>query len=156
MSRFALVARSRATPRAGCDIMVVSATRGQAGQIRSANLATRKNPRPGSRGGAARWLAHELASNMSSAGTTSTGCWPRSTDRSWRLASARTIRTYRPDVVFTFGIEGAYGHPDHIAISRATTAACLRRRKRRIRSAALYHALSRRDAVCYRITWSGG
>lgn len=29
----------------------------------------------------------------------------------------------RPDVVITFGPEGAYGHPDHIAISQFTTAA---------------------------------
>ena len=34
---------------------------------------------------------------------------------------AKTIRTFRPDIVFTFGEEGAYGHPDHIAISVATT-----------------------------------
>jgi CRP-like cAMP-binding protein len=35
----------------------------------------------------------------------------------------QTIRTFRPDVVLTFGEDGAYGHPDHIAISRATTTA---------------------------------
>ena len=29
----------------------------------------------------------------------------------------------RPDVVVTFGADGAYGHPDHIAISQFTTAA---------------------------------
>ena len=29
----------------------------------------------------------------------------------------------RPDVVVTFGPDGAYGHPDHIAISQFTTAA---------------------------------
>jgi len=33
------------------------------------------------------------------------------------------IRRVRPDVVVTFGPEGAYGHPDHIAISQFTTAA---------------------------------
>lgn len=36
------------------------------------------------------------------------------------------IRTFRPDVVITFGPDGGYGHPDHTAISAATTAACLR------------------------------
>ncbi len=35
------------------------------------------------------------------------------------------IRRIRPDVVVTFGPEGAYGHPDHIAISQFTTAATL-------------------------------
>jgi LmbE family N-acetylglucosaminyl deacetylase len=33
------------------------------------------------------------------------------------------IRRIRPDVVVTFGPDGAYGHPDHIAISRLTTSA---------------------------------
>jgi LmbE family N-acetylglucosaminyl deacetylase len=33
------------------------------------------------------------------------------------------IRRVRPHVVVTFGPEGAYGHPDHIAISQFTTAA---------------------------------
>jgi LmbE family N-acetylglucosaminyl deacetylase len=33
------------------------------------------------------------------------------------------IRRIRPDVIVTFGPDGAYGHPDHIAISQFTTAA---------------------------------
>jgi LmbE family N-acetylglucosaminyl deacetylase len=36
---------------------------------------------------------------------------------------AREMRRVRPDVVVTFGPDGAYGHPDHIAISQFTTAA---------------------------------
>ncbi len=36
---------------------------------------------------------------------------------------AATIRRVRPQVVITFGPEGAYGHPDHIAICQFTTAA---------------------------------
>lgn len=33
------------------------------------------------------------------------------------------LRRLRPDVVLTFGPDGAYGHPDHIAISQLTTSA---------------------------------
>ncbi len=33
------------------------------------------------------------------------------------------LRRVRPDVVVTFGPDGAYGHPDHVAISQLTTAA---------------------------------
>jgi LmbE family N-acetylglucosaminyl deacetylase len=33
------------------------------------------------------------------------------------------LRRVRPDVVVTFGPDGAYGHPDHIAISQFATAA---------------------------------
>jgi LmbE family N-acetylglucosaminyl deacetylase len=36
---------------------------------------------------------------------------------------AAHLRRVRPQVVLTFGPEGAYGHPDHIAISQFTTAA---------------------------------
>lgn len=35
------------------------------------------------------------------------------------------IRDIRPDVVVTFAPDGAYGHPDHIAISQLTTAAVM-------------------------------
>jgi LmbE family N-acetylglucosaminyl deacetylase len=35
------------------------------------------------------------------------------------------VRRVRPDVVVTFGPDGAYGHPDHVAISQLTTAAML-------------------------------
>jgi LmbE family N-acetylglucosaminyl deacetylase len=36
---------------------------------------------------------------------------------------ASHLRRIRPDVVVTFGPDGAYGHPDHIAISQFATAA---------------------------------
>ncbi len=36
---------------------------------------------------------------------------------------AALIRKHKPHVVITFGPEGAYGHPDHIAISQFATAA---------------------------------
>ena len=35
------------------------------------------------------------------------------------------IRRIKPDVVMTFGPDGAYGHPDHIAISQFTLAAVM-------------------------------
>lgn len=41
-------------------------------------------------------------------------------------AIARHIREAQPQVIITFGPEGGYGHPDHIAISQFTTAAIVR------------------------------
>src|SRR6516225_9727065 len=38
-------------------------------------------------------------------------------------AIASHIRRIRPHVIVTFGPDGGYGHPDHIAISQFTTAA---------------------------------
>jgi len=40
-------------------------------------------------------------------------------------AIASHIRRIRPQVIVTFGPDGAYGHPDHIAVSQFTTAAAL-------------------------------
>lgn len=39
------------------------------------------------------------------------------------LRIAREIRRFKPQVVVTFGPDGVYGHPDHIAISQFTSAA---------------------------------
>jgi LmbE family N-acetylglucosaminyl deacetylase len=39
---------------------------------------------------------------------------------------AAQLRRVKPDVVLTFGPDGAYGHPDHVAISQFTTAAVIR------------------------------
>src|SRR5215472_8359693 len=36
---------------------------------------------------------------------------------------AEQVRRVKPDVIVTFGPDGAYGHPDHIAICQFTTAA---------------------------------
>jgi LmbE family N-acetylglucosaminyl deacetylase len=36
----------------------------------------------------------------------------------------RSLRSHRPQVVVTFGPEGAYGHPDHKVLSRLTVQAC--------------------------------
>lgn len=41
-------------------------------------------------------------------------------------AIAAHLRRVRPHVVVTFGADGAYGHPDHIAISQLTTGAIVR------------------------------
>jgi LmbE family N-acetylglucosaminyl deacetylase len=39
---------------------------------------------------------------------------------------AALIREIRPQVILSFGPDGIYGHPDHIAISQFSSAACLR------------------------------
>ena len=54
-------------------------------------------------------------------------------------AIAGHICRIRPDVVITFGPEGAYGHPDHIAISQLTMAAAVRAADRDYAVAKLYH-----------------
>jgi LmbE family N-acetylglucosaminyl deacetylase len=54
-------------------------------------------------------------------------------------AIAAHLRRIRPHVVITFGPEGAYGHPDHIAISQLTTAAAVRGADREFAVSKLYY-----------------
>jgi LmbE family N-acetylglucosaminyl deacetylase len=108
----------------GAEIMVVSATRGQAGQIRDASVGTRRTI------GAVR--ENELRLACERLGVAQVRCWDYADGG---LADAdyaglvgdvvHVIREFRPQVVITFGPEGAYGHPDHIRISAAATAACI-------------------------------
>jgi LmbE family N-acetylglucosaminyl deacetylase len=58
-------------------------------------------------------------------------------------AIAEHLDRIRPQVVVTFGPDGAYGHPDHVAISQLTTAAVMRTARRE-------HVVSK----LYYIAWS--
>jgi len=107
----------------GAEIMVVSATRGQAGQIRDARVATRRT--------IAAVRETELRLACERLGVAHVRCWDYVDGT---LAEAdfpglveqvvQLIREFRPHVVVTFGPDGGYGHPDHIAISEAVTAGC--------------------------------
>lgn len=107
----------------GAQIMVISATRGQAGQIQNASAATRRTL------GAMR--EKELQVACKHLGVQQVICWDyldgqlQQADRRQLIGDVvRAIRSFRPDVVITFDHTGAYGHPDHIAISQAVTQAC--------------------------------
>jgi LmbE family N-acetylglucosaminyl deacetylase len=54
-------------------------------------------------------------------------------------AIAGHLRRVRPHVVITFGPEGAYGHPDHIATSQLATAAVVRAADREFAVSKLYY-----------------
>jgi LmbE family N-acetylglucosaminyl deacetylase len=109
----------------GAEIMVVSATRGQAGQIRDAAA--------GSRPAIAAVREAELRVACERLGVMRVRCLDHVDGA---LADAGfpalveevtdVIGEFRPDIVITFGPDGGYGHPDHVTISAATTAACQR------------------------------
>ena len=107
----------------GAEVMVVSATRGEAGQINSAELATRRTL------GRVREQEFHLACQQ--LGVQHAICLDLGDGMLMELGPdvltgqvCAIIRSFRPDVVITFGPDGGFGHPDHIAISAATTAAC--------------------------------
>ncbi len=107
----------------GHEVMVVSATKGDAGQIRDANIATRRTL------GSVR--AGELQQSCQHLGVHQALCLDygdgtlKDLDIEVLVANVvKIIREFRPEVVITFGPDGAYGHPDHIVIGEATTLAC--------------------------------
>lgn len=107
----------------GGEAMVLSATRGEAGQIQDATAATRRTL------GTVR--EQELRVACEQLGVERVECLHyqdgtlRDVDRMMLAYEvAARIRTFRPDAVVTFGLDGGYEHPDHIAISAATTLAC--------------------------------
>ena len=106
----------------GAAAMVLCATRGEAGQIRDARVATRHTL------GAVR--EHELREACAVLGIQQVTCLDyadgrlRDADFDDLVASVTAaMRAFGPDVVITFGQDGAYGHPDHVTISGATTRA---------------------------------
>ena len=127
----------------GAEIMVVSATRGQAGQIRDAAAGNRRT--------VAAVREAELRLACERLGITRVRCldhvdgtladadFPALADE-----VAGIIREFRPDAVITFGPDGGYGHPDHFAISAATTAAC----RRAARPPVITPAMRESAAVC--------
>ena len=109
----------------GAEVMVVSATRGEAGQIRMPSVATRRtlgDVRAQELHLACQRLNVQYARCLEHMDGTLKDVEQEVLTRQ----ITEIIRTFRPDVVITFGPDGGYGHPDHIAISNATTAACMR------------------------------
>jgi LmbE family N-acetylglucosaminyl deacetylase len=108
--------------QAGVDVSLVCATRGEWGIISDPTIATRENlgeVREQELRAACRVLGisqlHFLDCPDSDVNHTD---WPEVEEK-----IVRHIRELRPDVIVTFGPDGLYGHPDHIAVSTLTTAA---------------------------------
>jgi LmbE family N-acetylglucosaminyl deacetylase len=106
----------------GADIRVVSYTTGDAGQIRDAEVATRAT--------LGQVRRQELVEAAAELGVTDVVVYDRGDGT---LAgqpkgelleiAAANISEHRPDIIVTFGPDGAYGHPDHVRISEIATEA---------------------------------
>ena len=104
----------------GCQAMVVSATRGEAGQIRDSTRATRRT--------LAAVREKELEAACAALGVGHVRCLDYrdgtladADGAELRSAVLAVVAEFTPDVVITFGDDGAYGHPDHTTISQITT-----------------------------------
>ena len=111
----------------GADVFLVTATRGQSGRFRGYLQDDPRHPGPVA---LAEIREAELRAAASALGVREVSILDyhdqhldRADPREVVAAIAGHLRRVRPDVVVTFGPDGAYGHPDHIAISQFTAAA---------------------------------
>jgi len=112
---------------AGVEVFLVTATRGDSGRFRGYRLGDHHHP---GRLALANIREGELRAAASALGVREVSILDYR-DQQLDVATAREavaniaahIRRVQPNVVVTFGPDGAYGHPDHIAISQFTTAA---------------------------------
>jgi LmbE family N-acetylglucosaminyl deacetylase len=107
---------------AGTSIAVVCATRGEAGQIRDATTAVRRTLGRVREGELRHACAH-LGVSQVTVLDYADGALGAVEQDALAAHVGTLLADADPDVIITFGDDGAYGHPDHIAISNATTTA---------------------------------
>jgi LmbE family N-acetylglucosaminyl deacetylase len=106
----------------GVFTSLVMATRGEAGEISDPALANRDN--------LGQVREQELRQACSIMGVKDLrfldyidGMLPEMDRREFKEKLVRAIRELRPLVVYTFGPDGVYGHPDHVTVSDLATEA---------------------------------
>jgi LmbE family N-acetylglucosaminyl deacetylase len=111
----------------GVDVFLLTATRGDRGRYRGHRVDEPEHPGASA---LAKIREAELRAAASALGVREVSLldYPdqyldRADPREAVAGIAGHLRRVRPDVVVTFGPDGAYGHPDHIAICQFTTAA---------------------------------
>lgn len=111
----------------GVDVFLLTATRGESGRYFGHSRDHHVHPGPSA---LAKIRETELRAAASALGLREVSFldYPdqhldRANPREVVSAIVRQVRRVQPQVVLTFGPDGAYGHPDHVAISQFTTAA---------------------------------
>ena len=111
----------------GVEVFLLTATRGDSGRYRGHPSGDSRHPGPLALAKIREAELREAASVLGVREVSLLDYHDQHLDRADpREAVAHIaghVRRVRPDVVVTFGPDGAYGHPDHIAISQFTTAA---------------------------------
>lgn len=115
--------------REGVDVHLVTATRGEGGRFRGYPRDDERHPGPTALGRIREGELRRAAGILGIRDVSFLDYCDQHLDRANpHEAIGRIVhhlRRVRPDVVVTFGPDGAYGHPDHIAISQFSTAAVM-------------------------------
>ena len=113
----------------GVDVYLVTATRGDRGRFHGRPTTDAGHPGPAALAGIRERELRAAAAALGVGDVAVLGFGDQQLDSvDHREAVARIgaeLRRVRPDVVVTFGPDGAYGHPDHVAVSQFTTAAAV-------------------------------
>lgn len=111
----------------GVEVYLVTATRGDAGRYRDYRFG---DPRHPGASALAETRERELRAAASVLGVREVALLDyrdqqldRATPQEVIGVLVQHLRRVHPHVIITFGPDGAYGHPDHVAISQFTTAA---------------------------------
>lgn len=141
----------------GADVSVVTATRGDRGRYRGHPPGDDQHPGPAA---LASIREEELRAAAAALGVRDVSVLDYG-DQHLDLAEPRHaigrivghMRRVRPDVVVTFGPDGAYGHPDHVAISQFTTASIVAAANPDFRDAGADAAPTHQVSKLYYIAW---
>jgi LmbE family N-acetylglucosaminyl deacetylase len=113
----------------GVDVFLLTATRGERGRFRGHRQGDPEHPGQAALAEIREQELRAAASMLGVRRVSILGYPDQELDRAEPRAVIECIvselRQVRPDVVVTFGPDGAYGHPDHIAISQFTAAAAV-------------------------------
>jgi LmbE family N-acetylglucosaminyl deacetylase len=111
----------------GVDVFVLTATRGDSGRYRGHRPDDPQHPGPLALAKIREAELRDAASVLGAREVSLLDYQDQHLDRANPRGIVADIvahlRRIQPEVVVTFGPDGAYGHPDHIAISQFTTAA---------------------------------
>lgn len=130
----------KACSEKGLEVFIISLTRGEQGSIASPDLATRETL------GVVREAELRAAGNKLGAKTVECFNYPdgelqwADTTEIENLLSER-IKHWQPQIIITFGADGFYWHPDHIAVHELTKSALYSLRNEDF-SPAVYYAAS--------------
>jgi LmbE family N-acetylglucosaminyl deacetylase len=112
---------------AGVDVHLITATRGDGGRYRGLAQGDPRHPGAAALGAIREEELRRAAAALGIRDVTLLDYRDQHLDRAEPAEAiagiAGHVRRIRPQVVLTFGPDGVYGHPDHIAVSQFTTAA---------------------------------